>query len=516
MGRPATGSLRWNATAKTWECRVTLADGTRSRPIPLPTLPPCTVARDAPPRDCTCVACKAAEDAAARVSRKMRDGAAVDAATSETVNEWFERYYRWREKRGKGAESVGDSRGRFKKWISPKLGSRAMTSVTRDVLEEFVAYLDGEVGAESIAWKSALNIWGEVTAAFNVAAKGKDKTIRVLDGNPAADVAGPDKGLSKIKPFLRPEEIVTLLACEAVPLERRQVYAVAIYTAMRQGEIRALRVGDVDLDAMQITVSKTRKGKVEKARTKTGRARPVNVEPNLVPLLRVLADGRKPTETMLSVRAHNRCASNLRADLVLAGVTRPALHVETDMAAHLTFHNLRDTCLTHMAVRRDPPQDVQWRAGHTTSEMTEKYIAEARYQAGANFGEPLPPLPPGVVRPPPSEGASEYRSDSGGSGRKHPGLPGKTVEAPGIEPGSEKLEPLASTCVSGRLELAPRIEDQRPILGASSLFGLAARPEARRLASLFGHALREVQANLSVGRLHRFLGGESDCVVVRN
>ena len=28
-----------------------------------------------------------------------------------------------------------------------------------------------------------------------------------------------------------------------------------------------------------------------------------------------------------------------------------------------------------MAVRRDAPQDVQWRAGHTTSDMTAKYIA---------------------------------------------------------------------------------------------------------------------------------------------
>ena len=33
-----------------------------------------------------------------------------------------------------------------------------------------------------------------------------------------------------------------------------------------------------------------------------------------------------------------------------------------------------------MAVRRDPPQDVQWRAGHTTPAMTERYIANARYE----------------------------------------------------------------------------------------------------------------------------------------
>jgi hypothetical protein len=51
------------------------------------------------------------------------------------------------------------------------------------------------------------------------------------------------------------------------------------------------------------------------------------IEPNLVPLLRVLVKGKAATERLLSVGAHNRCASNLREDLVTAGCTREALHV---------------------------------------------------------------------------------------------------------------------------------------------------------------------------------------------
>lgn len=120
------------------------------------------------------------------------------------------------------------------------------------------------------------------------------------------------------------------------------------------------------------------------------------------------------------MHAHNRCASNLRADLIVAGCTRPALHVETETTAHLTFHNLRDTGLTHMAVRRDPPQDVQWRAGHTTPAMTEKYIASARYEAGANFGEPLAPLPT-VLLGRSTERTTEALTvwnDSGGAGNR--------------------------------------------------------------------------------------------------
>jgi integrase len=123
----------------------------------------------------------------------------------------------------------------------------------------------------------------------------------------------------------------------------------------------------------------------------------VNIEPNLLPLLRVLVDQKKPMDHLLVVRAHNRCATKLRADLLKAGVTRTALHVETEQTAHLTFHNLKDTCGTHMAVRRDPPQDIQWRLAHKDAKTTEIYIGEARYAAGANFGEPLAPLPPDLL-----------------------------------------------------------------------------------------------------------------------
>lgn len=52
-----------------------------------------------------------------------------------------------------------------------------------------------------------------------------------------------------------------------------------------------------------------------------------------------------------------------------------------------------------MAVRRDNPFDVQWRMGHTNAAMTERYIAEARQAAGANFGEPLALLPEELLRP---------------------------------------------------------------------------------------------------------------------
>lgn len=319
--------------------------------------------------------------------------------TSETVSKWYERYFAWREGKARGAESISDSRGRFKKWVEPKLGACSMRSVTRTQLEDLVAFLDEQVDEEVIAAKTAINIWGEVTAGFRIATKCKDRSLRVLEVNPADAVEGPDKDTDKQKPFLRPDEVVKLLGCRRVPLERRQVYAMALYTAMRQGELRGLRVSEVDLDAMQISVVRQTRDGVEKERTKTGRARTVTIEPNLLPLLRVLMRGKKRDDVLLWVGARNRCAAFLREDLLAAGCKRDALHVAKadPMRVRMKFHNLRDTCLTHMAMRKDPPQDIQWRAGHTTPAMTEAYITNARYQAGANFGTPLPQLPADVL-----------------------------------------------------------------------------------------------------------------------
>lgn len=330
-----------------------------------------------------------------------------EGAAKMTVADWYDGpdgYYTWRASRARGAEDVNGSRGIFRKWIAPRFADFVMRDVTRETLEQFAEWLDEQVAEGVIAAKSAGNIWGEITVGFAFATRGKNKhgknlSLRVLDVNPAETAAGPDGGTDKQKPFLRPDEVVRLLSCELVPLERRQVYAVAIYTAMRQGELRALRVRDVDFEAMQITVTRQLKNGREKARTKTGRARIVQIEPNLVPLLRMLVEGKGGDERVLSVRAHNRCASHLREDLLVAKCTRDALHVPKSdpLRVHIKFHNLRDTCLTHMSVRRDPPQDVQWRAGHTTSTMTEAYIVNARYEAGANFGVPLGPLPQAMI-----------------------------------------------------------------------------------------------------------------------
>jgi len=347
---------------------------------------------------------------AEEIREHLRNGASKAPKADETFAAWHARYLVWRSGRIVGGEDVDTSRGRVRKWVLPRIGHRPIASITRAELESLVGWLDRAIRDGDLAAKTARNVWAECTAAFGVAASAKrDTGLRVRDDDPSDGIAPPEKGLEASGQILRPAELVALLSCPDVPIGRRHVYAVGAYTAMRQGEIRGLRVRDIDLDARRINVTRQNKNGKEKERTKMGRARVVQIEPHLYPLLAALCEGRSPDAVLVHVSRDNRCAALLRKDLKKAKVTRAELFKSTDTTRQINFHMLRNTCGVHMALRGDSPHEVQWRMGHATAVMTENYIAEARYEAGPNFGTPLPPLPVELI-----EGSDSERLATGG------------------------------------------------------------------------------------------------------
>jgi hypothetical protein len=55
-----------------------------------------------------------------------------------------------------------------------------------------------------ISWKTAQNVWGDLTHAFDEARHSKDKSLRVLERDPTEDLRGPERGLERSKPILSP------------------------------------------------------------------------------------------------------------------------------------------------------------------------------------------------------------------------------------------------------------------------------------------------------------------------
>jgi integrase len=390
--------------------RLRLGDGTRGPRIPIPE--PVCFDREAAVAYVRPL--QALEDQKGLLLAKKRGA----APSGETVADWFGRYFRWRATRG--FVVTKDVESRLRRLVIEPLGPKAMAAVTRDDAEDIVRRLDNAIGVRAayyeqhdeedeedtgpkpgLSWKSALNSWSDVTRAFDEACNSKDRSMRVLAVDPTDKVRGPDRGVERDKPFLFPSELAALLSCKDVPAHWRRMYAVAAYTGGRANEL-------VDLEHGRISITKQVDRNTGKLRpTKTKRTRTVDIEPALLPLVEALVEHAGEGRLLRMPPDEDR-ADMLRRHLRVAGCTREGLYADDAQRAPVRFHSLRDTSLTFMAIRGDEPLRIQWRAGHTSFAMTEKYIAQARrFEAG--FGAPFAPLPSSLIDWPtdwPTEGTA--------------------------------------------------------------------------------------------------------------
>src|SRR6187402_192166 len=107
------------------------------------------------------------------------------------------------------------------------------------------------------------------------------------------------------------------------------------------------------------------------------RARRFAVEPDLMPLLRAMHLEAHGAGSVITMRQQKWWAADLRKHLEAARIDRAALFRNDATSKRLRFHDLRGTGLTWMAIRGDDPLKIQQRAGHTTFDMTQKYIRTA-------------------------------------------------------------------------------------------------------------------------------------------
>jgi integrase len=185
----------------------------------------------------------------------------------------------------------------------------------------------------------------------------------------------------KAKQFLYPSEFLALASCPDVPLACRRAVAIAIYTYLRDGELRAVHWdgGDVDLEHGVLSVTKAMRGGSVKP-TKTGQTRRFLLEATLLPLLRAMHKEAGHKGPVVHLRG-DHMARLLRRWLHTAGVRRPELHHGSPTRKPLTWHDLRATGATWMAVRGDDPLKSKQRCGHATFSTTELYIREAEASA---------------------------------------------------------------------------------------------------------------------------------------
>ncbi len=217
------------------------------------------------------------------------------------------------------------------------------------------------------------------------------------------------------------------------------MYAVAVYTYMRAGELVALQPGDVDLQHGVIHITRSVDRETQKVKsTKSGTGRRIPIEGALRPLLeRLYAERGRATGKhkgrLLWLPDHEDRAVLLREHLQLAGVTRAELLTSDATRRAITFHDLRATGVTWAAVRGDDPLRIKQRAGHRSFSTTEGYIREAE-NLREGFGEPFPPLPVQLAEVSARVSAFRRRPTRGRAN-----FPWYGVEQRGIEPRTSAL-----------------------------------------------------------------------------
>jgi integrase len=175
-----------------------------------------------------------------------------------------------------------------------------------------------------------------------------------------------------------------------------ELYATAVYTGMRAGELLGLRWDDIDLadDTRLITVKRS----YDKP-TKTGAIRHVPVLDPLLPVLRAWRL-RNPNVLVFPGRTGNLQAPAARVLQETFQRVLAASGIGGD--ERLTFHDLRHTFASHWVMRGGDLYQLQKVLGHKSVQMTQRYAhlaPEAFRESWSLLPDAIPGSGSGAVVP---------------------------------------------------------------------------------------------------------------------
>lgn len=301
----------------------------------------------------------------------------------------------------KGKASWDTIRGRFENHLLPAFGASYLHTISPADVERFLAVKAGE----GLAPQTCQHLRVHLAALFTFARR-REKSFR--GENPALLAERP---VVPEKPprFLEAAYVVAVI--NAVPLRWRSFFALAVYTGLRAGELRGLRLDAVDSRRRVLFVWRSNKRDV----TKGGKLRVVPVPSEAMPFLEEqLREAR--SEWLFPALDGGQLAANcglpelLRSALVRVGliqgyqhrcVTRGAregcdvderratrertpcprcgrLLWVTAVPLALTFRNLRTTYGTHAYEATGDIRYVQRVLGHADVRTTERIYAGLR------------------------------------------------------------------------------------------------------------------------------------------
>jgi len=179
------------------------------------------------------------------------------------------------------------------------------------------------------------------------------------------------------------------------------LYATAVWTGLRKGELAALTGADIDFERRLISVERSFDGP-----TKSSRTRHVLIVDRLLPVLRAWRQ-RCPGDLVFPNERgtmHNKSARVFEETLhrVLKRAGFPHERKRGKLKPFITFHDFRHTFASHWVLAGKDIFKLQKLLGHSTIEMTMRYahLAPTAYEGDRGvFGPAIAPAASAAAPP---------------------------------------------------------------------------------------------------------------------
>ena len=171
--------------------------------------------------------------------------------------------------------------------------------------------------------------------------------------------------------FLNEKQMQAFLECAKID-RYYALFATAIYTGMRRGELLALEWSDIDFKNAKINVSKQYYKGIKQS-TKTNKARSVDIPPAL---LEILKEHKQNCNILTKFVFHNMSGGAIHAYYMEDKHFHPLLKEcnkildDENQITNFRFHDLRHTYATYLLSKNIPIKYVQSQLGHSSAKMT--------------------------------------------------------------------------------------------------------------------------------------------------
>ena len=306
---------------------------------------------------------------------QIRKGLATGVVSGRTVGELCDT---WLETQAPRKRSIEDDRSIIRKHIRPVLGQTELLRLTSGDIDRFAA--TRQVGSRNTL-RNILNVLsGMLRYAVEIG-----WMVR------APNVKRPRPEDIDFR-YLRTAEIGAFLRAAREDGETvYALYATALFTGMRAGELAGLHWSDVDFGRRLITVSRS-----YKKTTKTGKIRRVPIIDVLLPILREWRL-KSPGKVVFPNQAGNMHGKSAR-------IFRPMLHrvlgkagfqpveLAGKLRPYVTFHGLRHSFASMWVMQGKDIYRLQKILGHSSVGMTMRYahLAPEAFDDAHDLGMQVP------------------------------------------------------------------------------------------------------------------------------